>query len=102
MDGEGSDHGKNREASSFGGDTGSGDDESESSDEGVEMVTSEADDTEVENTPLVSRRAVSTTSRARSSVQSRVSFDPKGRGPFGEGLADAPVTSDSFSHGPDQ
>ena len=53
------------------------------------MVTSEADDTEVDSTPLVSGRAVSTTSLVGSSVHS-------------EGLADAPVTSDSFSHGPDQ
>ena len=63
--------------------------ESESSGEGVEMVTSEADCTEVENTPLVSGRAVSTTSRAGRSVNS-------------EGLADAPATSDNFWHGPDQ
>ena len=66
------------------------------------MVTSEAGDTERKNTPLVSRRAVSTASRAGSSAHSGVSFDPKGRGPFGEGLADAPATSESFSHGPDQ
>ena len=102
VEGEGCDHGKNREPSSFGGDTESGDDESESSGEGVEMATSEADDTEVESTPLVLGRAVSTTSRAGSSVHNGVSFDPKGRGPFGEGLADASATSDSFSHGPDQ
>ena len=50
MEGEGCDHGMNREASSFGGDTESGDDEFESSGEGVKMVTSEADDTEVEKT----------------------------------------------------
>ena len=83
VEGEGCDHGKNREASSFGGETELGDAESESSGEGVEMVTSE-----VESTPLVSGRAVSTTSRAGSSVHS-------------EGLADAPATFDSFSHGPD-
>ena len=29
-------------------------------------------------------------------------FDPKGRGPFGEDLPDAPATSDSWSDGPDQ
>ena len=29
-------------------------------------------------------------------------FYPKGRGSFGESLTDAPATSDSFSHGPDQ
>ena len=52
MEGEGCDHGKNREASSFGGDTELGGDESESSGEGVEMVTSEADDTEIESTRL--------------------------------------------------
>ena len=89
VEGEGYDHGKNREASSFGGETELRDAESESSGEGVEMVTSEADDTEVESTPFVSGRAVSTTSRAGSSVHS-------------EGLADAPATSDNFSHGPDQ
>ena len=53
------------------------------------MVTSKADDTKVESALLVSGRAVSTTSRAGSGVHS-------------EGLADAPVTSDNFSHGPDQ
>ena len=89
VDGEGCDHGKNREVSSFGGETELGDAETESSGEGVEMVTSEADDTEAQSTPLVSGRAVSTTSRAGSSVHS-------------EGLADAPATSDNFSHGPDQ
>ena len=53
------------------------------------MVTSEADNTEVESTPLISGRAVSTTSRAGSRLHS-------------EGLADAPATSGSFSHDPDQ
>ena len=86
---EGCDHGKDREASSFGHETELGDGEFESSGVGVEMVTSEADDTEVESTPFVSGRPVSTTSLAESSVHS-------------EGLADAPATSDSFSHGPDQ
>ena len=52
VEGEGCDCGRNREASSFGGVTESGDDESESSDNGVEMVTSGADDTEKENTRL--------------------------------------------------
>ena len=47
--GEGCDHGKNREGSSFGGEIQLGDDESELSGEGVEMVTSKADDTEEEN-----------------------------------------------------
>ena len=87
--GEGCDLGKNREVGSFGGETELGEAESESSGEGVEMVTSEADDTEVESSPLVSGRAVSTTSRAGSSVHS-------------EGLNDASATSDNFSHGPDQ
>ena len=82
-------HGTNREASSFGGETELGDAESESSGEGVEMVTSEADNTEVESTPFVLGRAISITSRAGSSVHS-------------EGLADAPATSDNFSHGPDK
>ena len=88
MEGEGCDHGRDREASSFGGETELGDAESESSGEGVEMVTSEADDTEIESTPLVSG-SVSTTSSAGSSVHS-------------EGLADASATFDSFLHGPDQ
>ena len=101
MEEEGCDRGMNREASSFGVDTESGDDESEPSGEGVE-VTSEADGSERENTPLVSGRAISTSSRAGGSVHSGVYFDPKGRGPFVDGLADAPATSDSFSHGPDQ
>ena len=86
VEGEGCDHGKNREASSFGGETELGGAEYESSGEGVEMVTSEADDAEIESTPLVSGRAGSATSRAGSSVHS-------------EGLADAPATSDNFSHG---
>ena len=89
MEEKGCDHGKNREASSFGGETELGDAESESSGEGVEMVMSEADDTEVENISFISWRAIPTTSRAGSSVHS-------------EGLADAPATSDNFSHGPDQ
>ncbi|CAM9569949.1 unnamed protein product [Ascophyllum nodosum] len=50
VEGEGCDRGMNREVSSFDGHTESGDDESESRGEGVEMVTSEADDTERENT----------------------------------------------------
>ena len=66
------------------------------------MVTSEADGTEYDITSLVSGRAVSTTSRAGSSKYSGVSFDPNGRGSFSEDLADAPATSDSFLHGPDQ
>ena len=86
VEGEGCDHGKNRKASSFGGDTESGDNESESSGVGIEMMTSKADDTKVENTPLVSGRAVSTTSRTGSSVHSEVSFDPKGRGSFRRGF----------------
>ena len=89
VEGEGCDHGKNRETSSYDGETELGEAESESSGDGVEMVTSEADDIEVESTPFVSGRAVSTTLLAGSSVHS-------------EGLADAPATSDSFSHGPEQ
>ena len=89
VEGEGCDHGQNREVSSLGSETELGDAESESSGEEVEMVTSEADNTEVDSTPLVSERAVSTTSRAGSNVHS-------------EGLADAPATSDCFSHGPKQ
>ena len=89
MGGEGCDHRRDQEASSFSDETELGDAESEPSGEGVEMVTSEADDTKVESTPFVSGRAVSTTSLAGSSVHI-------------EGLADAPATSDNFSHGPDQ
>ena len=87
--GKGCDNGKNREASSFGGETELGDAESESSGEGVEVVTSEAKDTKVESNPFVSGRFVSTTSRAGSSVHS-------------EGLTDVPATSDNVSRGPDQ
>ena len=82
VEGEDCDRERNREASSFGGDTESEDDESVSSGEGVEMVTPEADDTEREITPLVSGRAVSTTARAGSSVHSEIYFDPKIRGPL--------------------
>ena len=53
---KGCDHGENREASLFGGETEVGGGESESSGEEVEMVTSEADDTEVESTRFVSGR----------------------------------------------
>ena len=49
-----------------------------------------------------SDRAASTTSGAESSLHSEVSSDPKGRGPFGESLADAPTTSDSVSYGSNQ
>ena len=66
------------------------------------MVTSEGDYTERENTPLISGRAASSTLSAGSSVYSGVSFDLKGRGSFGKGLADTLATSESFSHGPDQ
>ena len=97
MECEGCDRGRNREASSFGGETESEDDESESSGEGVKMVTSKANDTERHNAPLVLGRTVSsTTSRARSSVHSAVSFDPKGRKPLDEDLADAPATLTAF------
>ena len=102
VEGEGCNHGRNLEAGSFGRVTELRDDESESSAKGVEMVTSEADDTKRQNTPLVSGRAVLTTSCAGSSVHSGVYFDPKGQGTFGEGLADAPATSESFLCGPDQ
>ena len=78
MEGKICDCGRNREPSWFGGDIESGDDESESSDEGVELMTSDGDKTESENTPLVSGRAVSTTSRAGTSVHSGVYFDSKG------------------------
>ena len=70
VEGKGFDHGNNREASSFGGETELVDAECESSGEGFEMVTSETDDTEVESTSFVSGRAISTTSRAGSSVHS--------------------------------
>ena len=78
MEGKICDCGRNREPSLFGGETESGDDESESSNEEVELMTAEGDKTESENTPLVSGRAVSTTSRAGTSVHSGVYFDSKG------------------------
>ena len=75
---------------------------SEESDQEVEMMTSEADTTKRENTPLVSGIAASTTLSAENSVQSWVSFDPKSRGPFYEGLGDALAASLSTSCSPDQ
>ena len=76
------------------------DNESEStSGQGVEMVTSETYGTEKEKALLVSGRAASSTSSTGSSLHSGVSFDPKSRGSSGEGLADAPATSDSVSYG---
>ena len=74
VEGEGCDRGRNQKASSFGGDTESGDDEFESNGEGVEMVTSEADYTEREITPLVSGRAVSTRTRTVEGRTTRVSL----------------------------
>ena len=65
-------------------------------------MTFEADGTKVESTPLVSGRAASNTSCVGSSVHSGVYFDPKGREPFGEGVAIAPATSDNVLRGPDQ
>ena len=59
----------NQDVSSFGGDAESGDYESESSGEGVEVVTSEVVDTERDNTSLGSGRAVSTTSRRKKRTQ---------------------------------
>ena len=98
---EGCDRGRDREAIPFGGDTESRDEESDSNGEGVETVTSKADATERENIrsfrgglyqPLCASEAECTAG----------SFDPKDRGAFSEGLADAPATSDSFLHRPDQ
>ena len=66
------------------------------------MVASEVDEKERENTPFVSGRAASTTYSAGKRVQSRVSFDPKDRGPSGHGLANAPATSHSILYGLDQ
>ena len=45
VEGEGCERRRNQEVSSFGDDSESGDDESETSGEGVEIMTSEADDT---------------------------------------------------------
>ena len=59
----------NRDVSWFGGDAESGDDESELSGDGVEVVTSEVVDTERDNTPLGLGRAVSTTSRRKKPTQ---------------------------------
>ena len=99
VEGEGCDHGKNRDVSSFGGDTESVD-ESEFSGEGVEMVTPEADDTE-EYPARFGEGCINYFARRKQRTQ-RGYFDPKGRGPLGEGLADAPATSDSFPHDSDQ
>ena len=96
VEGKGCEHGRSREASSIGSGTESGGNESASSSEGVRLVTSEADDTERENTSILLRRAASATSSTGSSLHSAVSFQPKGRGPSGEGLADALATSDSI------
>ena len=65
------------------------------------MVASEVDEKERENTPFVLGRAALTTSSAGRSVHSRVSFDPKNRGPSGHGLANAPATSHSILYGLD-
>ena len=71
-----SDRGRDREASLVGSSSEPGDDESESSSEGGTMTMSEADDTEIENTPLVLAKATSTTTlSARSSIHSGVPFD---------------------------
>ena len=96
VEGKGCEHGRSREASSIGSGTESGGDESASSSEGVRLVTSEADYTVRENTSILLGRAASATSSTGSSVHSAVSFQLKGRGPSGEGLADAPATSDSI------
>ena len=81
MEREDCNRGRNREASSFGGGTESRDDESESSGEGVEMMSSEPDDTERENTSLLSGRAISTTSSTGTSVHSGVFFTRRAEGP---------------------
>ena len=96
VEGKGCEHGRSREASSIGSGTVSGGNESASSSEGVRLVTSEADYTERENTSILLERAASATSSTGSSVHSAVSFQPKGRGSSGEGLADALPTSDSI------
>ena len=97
---EAQDRGRNQEVSSIG--SGPKWYESEPSGEGVETVTSEADDTERENIPLISRRAASTTLSTGSSVHSSFFCDPQGRVRSGEGPVDAPATSYSVSYGPDQ
>ena len=101
-EGGGRGHGRDREASSIGSGTELGNGAYEPSSEEVDMVTSEPDDIERKNTPTVLGRAALTTSSAGSSVHSWVSFDPMGREPSGQGLYDAPATSDSVLHGSDQ
>ena len=72
MEDEDCDHGKNRGVSSLGGETELGDAESESSGQGVEMGTSEADDTELESTPLVSGRLYQLLRAAEAAYTARV------------------------------
>ena len=99
MEGEGCDRGRSRETSSVGSGTEPGGDESDSSGEGVEMVSSKIDDTGRENAPLGSGRAASITSSVGSSVHSGGSFNSKGQGPYGKRLADALAISNKFPYG---
>ena len=80
----------------------SGNDDSESEDERVEMMTSKPDDIEHDTPPIVLGTAASSTSSNGSSIHSGASFDPESRGPSVQGVADAPTASDSARHGPDQ
>ena len=95
MEGEGFDRGRSLEASLFGGDTESGDGESDS------IKWRGGRDGDVRGRRY-RKRAVSTTSRAGSSVHSGCFFYPKGQGSSSRGLADAPAVSDSFKYGRDQ
>ena len=66
------------------------------------MGMSEGDDTEGQNAHSFRGGLVLTTSSTGSSVRKRIAFDPKGRRPSDEALADAPATFDSVSYYPDQ
>ena len=96
VEGKDCDRVRNREASWFGGNSESGDNESEASGEGVGMVTSEVDDTERKNTPLISGRAVSTTSRAGSSVHSGGGFTHRAEDPSARVLLMLRLTLTAF------
>ena len=94
--------GKNREAISIGSGTGLRDEESGSSSQVVEVGTSEADDTNRENTLLVLGRERVNYLEHRKQRTQRGFFDSIGRGPSREGLAYDPATVYSASYGHDQ
>ena len=102
IEGVGYERRRGRKASSVDSSTKLGGDEFESSGNGVETVTSEVNDTELENRSIMSGRATSTSSSAGSSVNSGVPFDPEGQGYSGQGLADALAASHNASYCPDK